>query len=243
MTEVLIGILACVAAVVWAEAREWLPWLAKRIVIKAVEALPIELRPRMQEELLAEISEVPGKISPMLFAASLWWGYWRAMLASRLDARVSHAATRVADILLASTLFTFVSPLIFLLMLVTRAEAEHSAFARVRRFGKNGRPIYIYCFSKSSRKPLGTAYYLGLEWLPSYLNVIYGELSLVGPPAQKVPADYKHPHLKAGLVWNESLETELIEQYGKSTLGTLRVYFRVLWRESGFFFAGRHTRR
>lgn len=238
MSEFGLGILACIGALIWAEAREWLPWLSKHVVRKAVLALPIESRERMEEELLAELLSVPGKISPLMFASSLWWGLWRESLLLRLNVRLTAAALRLADLTLASIGLFLVMPLLAGVTIAVQLATGSSGLVRKRCVGRHGVTFDLLRFdfhTGRTGKPSrwGTfAYRTGIDALPAYVNVIRGEMSLVGPPPVGArPKGCCLVHLKPGLVWNRRMNCRSIERYGETTSATVGLYFRLLWGE------------
>ena len=236
MNEVVLGILACLGALLWAEAREWLPWLAKHIVVKAVLALPAKSRKRMEEELMAELLAVPGKISPVIFASSLWWGLWRESVLARLDIQLSSAALRITDLLLASLGLLLVTPLLVAVTIAMHLATGRSGLVRTRCIGKHGVSFDLVRFDfhdRNTRKPRrwgSFAYRTGIYALPAYVNIIGGEMSLVGPPpVRRRPQDCCLGRLKPGLVWNRHMSCRSVDGYGESTSATMRIYFRLLW--------------
>jgi hypothetical protein len=50
------------------------PWLARKLICRAVRRLPEQDRPRWQEEWLGEFEERPGRLLKLLWALSLLWG-------------------------------------------------------------------------------------------------------------------------------------------------------------------------
>lgn len=236
MSEVVLGILACLGALIWAEAREWLPWLAKHIVLKAVLALPSESRKRMEEELMAELLAVPGKISPVMFASSLWWGLLRESVLARLDIHLTSAALRITDLLLASLCLVLAAPLIVFVTVAMRLATGRSGLVSTRCVGKHGTSFNLLRLDfhdKTTKKPLrwgGFAYRTGIFALPAFVNVIRGEMSLVGPPpVRKRPQDCYLGRLKPGLTWNRHMSCQSVDGYGESPSATMIIYFRLLW--------------
>ena len=110
MTELLLAALCLACGIAWAELREWLPLLARKVIAQAVAALPRETQERMHEELAAEVAIIPGKLSPFVFACSVWWGFWRTALIARADTSASRYALRMTDVVLSSLLVVWGAP-------------------------------------------------------------------------------------------------------------------------------------
>src|SRR5947209_20076049 len=58
------------ARVLGDDVKEWLPWITKRLVQRAVSRLPDEERARFEEEWWAHINELPGNLAKAYAA----WG-------------------------------------------------------------------------------------------------------------------------------------------------------------------------
>jgi hypothetical protein len=53
------------------EFMDWCPWLSERLIRRAARRLPDADRARYQEEWLAELGEVPGKLAPLAMALGI----------------------------------------------------------------------------------------------------------------------------------------------------------------------------
>ncbi|MFO1146959.1 MAG: sugar transferase [Alsobacter sp.] len=96
-------------------------------------------------------------------------------------AGAERAAKRAMDIFVAGLALLVLSPLLLsvaLLMQIGRGQA----LVRIRRADFRGQPLGIYAFPAVDGGRLGeTLQRTGLDQLPSLLNVLKGDLSLVGP--------------------------------------------------------------
>jgi hypothetical protein len=71
------------------EFTDWCPWLAARLVGRAARLLPAPDRTRYQEEWLAELHEVPGRLAKLAVAASLLCGAVRMRAILRRSGRAA----------------------------------------------------------------------------------------------------------------------------------------------------------
>jgi lipopolysaccharide/colanic/teichoic acid biosynthesis glycosyltransferase len=107
---------------------------------------------------------------------------------------------RVLDVVMASVLLAISSPLLAAAALAIRIESRGSAFYRQRRVGRNGVPFDLWKLRTMvpGAEEMGAGIYvlegdpritrvgrllrrLSLDELPNLLNVITGEMSIVGP--------------------------------------------------------------
>ncbi len=115
---------------------------------------------------------------------------------------------RIRDLLIASALLLLLSPLLAACALAVRRSSRGPVFFRQRRLGVHGRPFRLLKFrsmihnAPEVRNPDGSAYsgaddprvtpvgrflrQTSLDELPQLLNVLRGEMSLVGPRPDQV---------------------------------------------------------
>jgi hypothetical protein len=68
------GLLLIVLPLLLSEFTDWCPWLAGRLVRRAARLLPERNRARYEEEWLAELHEVPGRLAKLAVAVSICCG-------------------------------------------------------------------------------------------------------------------------------------------------------------------------
>jgi lipopolysaccharide/colanic/teichoic acid biosynthesis glycosyltransferase len=114
--------------------------------------------------------------------------------------RAQLAIKRSIDLLVGGVLLALLLPNMALIGLLVRATSPGGAIFRQRRIGRSGRPFTILKFrtmvSGAKISPLGTSCYrddpritpvgrflrrTGLDELPQLINVVRGDMSLVGP--------------------------------------------------------------
>jgi Undecaprenyl-phosphate glucose phosphotransferase len=143
-----------------------------------------------------------------------------------LDQGLNRAIKRVMDIIIAGIILILISPLMLLLALLIRLDSPGPVFFVQERVGLDGRPFKIIKFRSmrsdaeahsrwtrpddERRTKLGAIIRrFSLDELPQFINVIWGEMSVVGPrpeqPAfveefrERIPF-YMHRHReKAGI--------------------------------------------
>jgi lipopolysaccharide/colanic/teichoic acid biosynthesis glycosyltransferase len=171
---------------------------------------------------------------------------------------------RALDLVGAATVLVVTSPLMALAALVIRLESRGHPIYRQRRVGKDGHPFEIYKFRTmvdgAENIGAGMAVNEGdpritrfgqvlrrwsLDELPNLVNVVRGEMSLVGPrPTIQVQVDQYTPHqrrrleVKPGITgwaqvngrttlpWHERIELDVWYVDHRSLLLDLRILLR-----------------
>ena len=130
---------------------------------------------------------------------------------------IEQAAKRFIDIVVAVTALTILAPLMISVAIAIKLDSEGPVFFRQTRHGFNGRPFGIYKFrsmtvmedgevvrqaQKNDDRVTRVGYWirrLSIDELPQLLNVVYGDMSIVGP----------RPHASA----HDRYFTSAIEKY------------------------------
>jgi hypothetical protein len=79
------GLLLIVVPLLISEFTDWCPWLAGRLVRRAARLLPEPNQARYEEEWLAELHEVPGRLAKLAVAVSLGCGAVRMRAILRIS--------------------------------------------------------------------------------------------------------------------------------------------------------------
>ena len=144
----------------------------------------------------------------------------QAAYAAQLEAGAARAnrswLKRVLDLLGASAGLVVLAPFLLLVALIIRLESRGPALFRQRRTGRDGKPFYIYKFrsmtvtedgpnivqaSQSDDRLTRLGAFLRrscIDELPQLLNVVKGEMSLVGPRPHAVAHDEQYGALIEG---------------------------------------------
>jgi len=113
--------------------------------------------------------------------------------------RSDHAGKRLADIAAASVGLVLFSPLLLIASIAIRLDSPGPVLVRENRYGCKNRPIQVARFrivdarTKSDRcRPRLTRVgrilnQTGIDELPRLLNVLRGEMSIIGPPPSGHP--------------------------------------------------------
>ena len=219
---------------IWSEGREWMPYLARRVIERAVKLLPASKQQRMLEEWGVEVSLIPGKISPLIFALSIWWGYYRIKALGEVDFYAARKIVRIFDFSLSLFTFFCIIWVVYPILIGQRLTlGGASSICRFRCRGKNGTELLypvFRTFRPGAVRPTRFGKFLlmtRLHRLPALTQVLAGNMSLVGPPitSPRSPAS-ERGDLAPGLCWVDS--SELSDLYGKSAWHTSRIYVQAV---------------
>lgn len=107
---------------------------------------------------------------------------------------------RIIDIILSLFGLVIVSPIMLVTAIAIKVESKGPIIFKQRRLGMHGKPFYIYKFRSmcEGAEKIGTGVYSGkndsrvtkvgkfiratsIDELPQFINIIFGEMSLIGP--------------------------------------------------------------
>lgn len=192
------------AIIIAAELQAWLPAVSRLLLARAVRKLSLERRERYEEEWAAHIDELPGSISKVLFALQLFIAsnaIERQAKSGSLDA-TAHWSWRtkiVFDFAAAALALLFLSPMLLTIALAIRLDNNGYVLHRLRCHGQNGQVFDLFKFRIFQMEKAETSAgmpvfkvtkfgaflrYTSLDELPMLINVVRGEMSLIGPRPQ-----------------------------------------------------------
>jgi lipopolysaccharide/colanic/teichoic acid biosynthesis glycosyltransferase len=234
MSWFVIAVVAAALNVIVAELFDWFPWIARRLVRRAVRQLPPDSGERYEDEWLAELHALPGRgISSLIFAVRIHIGASRVrqeIMGRSQPVLVSRGMTfkHGFDRMFALVLLMLLSPLLAISALAVRMSSPGPVLFRQRRVGCDGRPFDLLQFRSMKLQPKtaipgwddGAAmgrrdnaameFLLGgdtapggvegedrrtavgrfmrrtsIDELPQLLNVLRGDMSLIGPRPER----------------------------------------------------------
>jgi lipopolysaccharide/colanic/teichoic acid biosynthesis glycosyltransferase len=174
--------------------------------------------------------------------------------------------TRVLDVVLAALLLAVTAPLLALAALAIRLESRGAVFYRQLRVGRDGRPFELWKLRTMvpGAESMGAGIYVlegdpritrtgrllrrfSLDELPNLVNVLRGEMSIVGPrPTIKAQVDqytdrqrrrlevkpgitgWAQVNGRAALPWDERIELDVWYVDNRSLLLDLKILLRTV---------------
>jgi hypothetical protein len=166
------------------EFKAWAPAIVSSIIGIAVKKMPPSRRDRAAEEWTSHANEMPGDLSKVVFASGCIWAAWK------IDGLPSRVGIRTLDITLAVAALSLLAPLLIFSAILIKLDSPGPTFFRANRVGANGKKFVIYKFrtmpvESDIKYPLPTKIgrWLrnGIDELPQLINVIKGDMGLIGP--------------------------------------------------------------
>jgi len=221
------------------ELRGSIPEVVDRMARRAADLLLDEDRDRYRSTWLAELEMLRDKpLSALLFARGLRRAartIAQPRASSQPDRRPAALASRIFEIGWSVLFFVLIAPILGLSLLLLRREMLRAPrfmaqsqgrprlITRQRVWGEHGVPFYLFgieteiwvrSFNEDGsavvRMRVGRVLHAtGLDALPCVLNVLRGEMGLIGPPPVQAPlgsdaTSKQAEHVKPGLVsWQE----------------------------------------
>lgn len=204
------GLAACLVGIISSvlsrqlteEFKAWTPWLIKRLVMRAIARLPEDQRERFGEEWRSHINEIPGEIGKIVVALGLLSA--ARNMSSILKARreripLGDILKRAVDVVFGTTVLVFYAPAFVLVSALIRLDSSGPVFQVEERIGLHGRKFPMYRFrtaparaermktSRTGPRLTRIGKFLritGFDHLPMFINVLRGEMSIIGPSAK-----------------------------------------------------------
>ncbi len=184
------------------ELLAWSTALSRRLIRWNAKRLPRHLSARFEEEWLAHLRDIPGRLSRVVFAAGTF-----AAAATMAHAHYrpgvpfrTAVALRGLDVFVACVLLIAVAPLMFAVTVLLLILGGRGLVAR-RHVGRGSHPFSLFAFAirqspnRAQRKVDSVVnavlQKLRLDELPMTINLLKGDVTLVGPPLMS-SADSEH---------------------------------------------------
>ncbi|MDR3735620.1 MAG: sugar transferase [Acidobacteriaceae bacterium] len=240
------------------EITAWSARLSEWLIRLALTRLPDNTRARYDEEWHSDLSQIPGEFSKALYAL----GFLRAARKLTSFAQNSSLGTldeivrRAGEICLGVLLMVTILPLSMAIGLLIKFSSPGPVLVKTRVIGKRGKAFDLFQFRTYKRSTSGETLLMtrlgrflrrySLDELPQFLNLIRGELALVGPRARRLQQKSKNEakstnieHLKPGItgLWQITgglqNQTSLDRLYAEQR--SLLLDLKILWKTIFFF--------
>ncbi|HEX7727932.1 MAG TPA: sugar transferase [Terracidiphilus sp.] len=193
---------ACLSRFMADELKAWFGWAHRSLRRLAVNRLPHIHRDRYAEEWESEVEEIPGEMLRLFYSIGLLLAAYRMNLVYEHNASTSGEADRlpseswnfnhvkrIVDFCVSFSALVSLAPLFALISAVIALTSDGPVVVGITHIGQYGRPFSRFKFRTVSLDCDGPRIdFVGrflrrfsLDELPQFINVIRGEMSLVGP--------------------------------------------------------------
>jgi lipopolysaccharide/colanic/teichoic acid biosynthesis glycosyltransferase len=182
------------------DTKDWLQWITRRLVERAVSQLPEDERERRKEEWWSHINEWPGALAKLYVA----YGY---LYASRSITRIATTTDRIPDnapidrliqrfldLTISLTLLVWSAPLLLIIAILIKLDSPGPIFVRLNFIGQDGeifalnfRTFDLSCEYKTRTGSILRI--LRLDELPLLFNIFRGDMTFVGPMPQSAQSN------------------------------------------------------
>jgi Bacterial sugar transferase len=163
------------------EFKAWAPTIVSSILAIAVKVLPPSQRDRAAEEWTSHVNELPGDLSRVVFACGC------ILAALKIDGLPFRVGMRILDIGAGVLGLALLAPLLGICFIAIKLTSPGPVLFGQRRVGANGRKFLLYklrTLEIENPQPSRVGRILralSLDELPQWLNVLKGDMTIVGP--------------------------------------------------------------
>jgi hypothetical protein len=192
-------VIAVVARIISEDVKDWLSWIPRHLIRRAVSHLPEAERERLEEEWSSHVNDMPGVFAKIYVA----YGYLSAAKSiskfvmsgssPNFAETFQKATLRTLDSLGAAALLVFFMPLMVFVALCIKVESRGPVFSRIAIIDDGSalqltlfRSMYVDRVQPTDFDDVtrvgAVIRTLSLDWLPILLNVLSGDVSLARHP-------------------------------------------------------------
>ena len=140
------------------ELKSWLPWLRERLIQRAVSILPKDRRARYGEEWRSHLNDIPGDLSKLFVALSLFRAAY--------NISDTHSISRFFSRIVALVALLFHGPLLIVVALLVKISSRGPALVTSRTILEDGRLIELLKFRTLRHNPIDLGPYAILHCFP-----------------------------------------------------------------------------
>lgn len=181
ITTIIVGL---IIALLTEETLGWMPHFAKWLIRQNAKRVPTHLIDRCEEEWLAHLDQIPGRVSKLLFSIDSYRASFK-ISHEHFAPNVSYWVPfflRIIDFSYAFVFLIMSLPILILVsFLLIIKNSKEPLLTRQLRVGKNNKNFELIKFRTDSSRIGYLIRKFGLNELPQIFNVLKGELSFVGP--------------------------------------------------------------
>lgn len=187
---------------------------ASSLIMFAVKRLPPKFRARFEEEWMADLADQPSPLSQVVFAVGLLVAARNISVADRRQTApysfgmLDRVKKRLFDLAITTPILVILAPLMVVVAIAIKFETRGPVFFRQDRLGRGARRFKVLKFRSMYSEVGGDTRTTrigrfiraqSLDELPQLLNVLAGDMSLVGPRPFRL-------RLKEGVPFNRLID-------------------------------------